>query len=98
MDSRHGSGDHLTFESSKAPCLSSELYNPPDCNPDALFFLRVGKVFDLCHDLINNCASSSVDSLLSTAARKCSKKCLLAPDSFLAGALITNVVAHSKEE
>jgi hypothetical protein len=90
----HRSCDHLTLKPSKTPCLSSELNDFLNSSSDGLFFFGVSKVLDRNDNLVHYGPSCGIDTLLSAAASECGKKGLLAPDGFLAGALVADMAAH----
>jgi hypothetical protein len=96
--SRHCSVDHLAFESRKSPGLSGKLDNSFHCDLDAFLLPWISKMLDCVDNLLNDSACSSIDSLLSTAASKCRKQCLLAPDSLLACALVAYMVTHREKK
>ena len=95
---RHDCRDHFTLKAGKSPRLRSKLHDALNSDLDAFFLLWIGKMLDSVDNLLDDCSSSSVDTLLRARAREGCKKCLLTPDGFLSRALFADVVAHRSEQ
>lgn len=95
---RHDGGDHFALETSKSPCLRSDLHDALHGDLDAFLLFWISKVSDSVDDLLDNGSGSSIDALLRASAGKSSKECLLSPNRFFARALLANVVAHRGEK
>jgi len=94
----HDGGYHFALEAGKAPCFGRKLHDALHCDLDPFLLFRVSEMLDRVDDLFYDGAGCCVDALLGAAARESCKESLLAPDGFLAGALVTDVVAHREEE